>query len=63
MNVLSFQQQVREYAQSIGIDKIGFASATPFIDLKARLIQQRQLNYQSDLKNLMSLYVRSLPCY
>lgn len=47
MNVLSFQQQVREYAQSIGIDKIGFASATPFIDLKARLIQQQQLNYQS----------------
>ncbi|VEI05937.1 tRNA epoxyqueuosine(34) reductase QueG [Kurthia zopfii] len=47
MNVLSFQKQLREYAKTIGIDKIGFASAAPFIDLKQRLIQQQQLNYQS----------------
>lgn len=47
MNVLALQQEVRDYALSIGIDKIGFTSAAPFIDLKKRLKQQQELGYQS----------------
>ncbi|GEK34916.1 tRNA epoxyqueuosine(34) reductase QueG [Kurthia sibirica] len=47
MNVLTLQQQVRDYAISIGIDKIGFTSAAPFIDLKRLLKQQQELGYQS----------------
>nr|WP_239584766.1 tRNA epoxyqueuosine(34) reductase QueG [Chryseomicrobium aureum] len=35
------------YAHSIGIDKIGFARATPFPDLKQRLLVQQQLGFAS----------------
>jgi epoxyqueuosine reductase len=41
------QQAVREYAQSIGIDKIGFTTAAPFRELKNRLKRQQELGYQS----------------
>lgn len=47
MNLDQFQQQLVAYASEIGIDKIGFASAEPFYNLKHRLIRQQQLNYQS----------------
>lgn len=47
MNVRDFQQQLIHYAHSIGIDKIGFASAAPFPDLKQRLLVQQQLGYAS----------------
>ncbi|WP_342526107.1 tRNA epoxyqueuosine(34) reductase QueG [Chryseomicrobium sp. FSL W7-1435] len=47
MNVREFQSELIRYAHSIGIDKIGFARATPFPDLKQRLLIQQQLNYAS----------------
>lgn len=34
MNVLELQQQLIDYAKTIGIDKIGFTTAAPFVDLK-----------------------------
>ncbi|MGG0512949.1 tRNA epoxyqueuosine(34) reductase QueG [Bacillus pseudomycoides] len=47
MNFEQLKQDVIAYSKTIGIDKIGFASASPFEELKQRLIQQQQLNYQS----------------
>ncbi len=47
MNAVQLQQAVREYAQSIGIDKIGFTTAAPFRELKNRLKRQQELGYQS----------------
>ncbi|MGI2329474.1 tRNA epoxyqueuosine(34) reductase QueG [Planococcus sp. YIM B11945] len=47
MNLEEFQQELVAYASSIGIDKIGFASAEPFYNLRHRLIRQQHLNYQS----------------
>ncbi|PSL30589.1 epoxyqueuosine reductase [Planomicrobium soli] len=47
MNLEGFQQELVAYASEIGIDKIGFASAEPFYNLRHRLIRQQQLKYQS----------------
>ncbi|TQR19080.1 tRNA epoxyqueuosine(34) reductase QueG [Psychrobacillus vulpis] len=47
MNINQFQQQLIEYAATIGIDKIGFTSASPFRELKNRLIRQQELGYAS----------------
>ncbi|MET0787592.1 MAG: epoxyqueuosine reductase, partial [Paenisporosarcina sp.] len=47
MNVNQFQQDLIEYAHSIGIDKIGFATADPFRELKNRLKRQQELGFQS----------------
>ena len=47
MNINQFQQQLIEYAASIGIDKIGFTSASPFQELKNRLVRQQELGYAS----------------
>ena len=47
MNVVEFQQELTEYARSIGIDKIGFTTAAPFRELKNRLKRQQDLSYQS----------------
>lgn len=47
MNVRDFQSELIRYAHSIGIDKIGFARATPFPDLKQRLLVQQQLGFAS----------------
>jgi epoxyqueuosine reductase len=41
------KQEVIDYAHTIGIDKIGFASADPFLTLKERLYQHRTLGYES----------------
>ncbi|WP_407690399.1 tRNA epoxyqueuosine(34) reductase QueG [Salipaludibacillus neizhouensis] len=35
------------YSKHVGIDKIGFTSADPFVTLKSRLKQQQELGYQS----------------
>lgn len=43
----ALKKEIIDYAISIGIDKIGFATAAPFTTLKARLIRQQELNYQS----------------
>ncbi|MFT4415057.1 tRNA epoxyqueuosine(34) reductase QueG [Fredinandcohnia humi] len=47
MDILQLKQEVIEYSKKIGIDKIGFTSASPFEELKARLIRQQELGYQS----------------
>ncbi|GKV67009.1 epoxyqueuosine reductase [Sporosarcina sp. NCCP-2331] len=47
VNVAQLQVEVREFAAAIGIDKIGFTTAAPFVKLKDRLKQQQRLSYQS----------------
>ncbi|MEH7225627.1 tRNA epoxyqueuosine(34) reductase QueG [Bacillus sp. JJ1566] len=47
MDILQLQQEIIDYSKTIGIDKIGFASASPFEELKSRLLRQQELNYQS----------------
>lgn len=47
MDVKQLQARLVQYAQEIGIDKIGFTTAAPFPQLKQRLIQQQNLGYQS----------------
>ncbi|MCQ2011425.1 tRNA epoxyqueuosine(34) reductase QueG [Sporolactobacillus sp. STSJ-5] len=41
------KEQLITYSKKIGVDKIGFTTADPFIELKARLYRQRELGYQS----------------
>ncbi|WNC15910.1 tRNA epoxyqueuosine(34) reductase QueG [Brevibacillus brevis] len=41
------KQSIIAYAEQIGIDKIGFASADPFTELKERLIEHREKGYES----------------
>ncbi|MGG0754111.1 tRNA epoxyqueuosine(34) reductase QueG [Brevibacillus laterosporus] len=47
----TYWQQIKEtiqrYAAEIGIDKIGFTSADPFLELKDRLIVHREKGYES----------------
>lgn len=47
MDIQTLKKEVIQYAKSIGIDKIGFATADPFETLKTRLIRQQELNFQS----------------
>ncbi|WP_143833747.1 tRNA epoxyqueuosine(34) reductase QueG [Oceanobacillus senegalensis] len=47
MRTEELQQEIRDYAKEIGIDKIGFATADVFSELKERLRRQQELNYQS----------------
>ena len=47
MNMNTLKQEVILYSKEIGIDKIGFTSATTFAELKSRLIRQQELDYQS----------------
>ena len=47
MNVQQLQTDLIEYAKSIGVDKIGFTTASPFNELKNRLKRQQELGYQS----------------
>ncbi|GKV69872.1 epoxyqueuosine reductase [Sporosarcina sp. NCCP-2716] len=47
MNIAQLQRDVVAYASDIGIDKIGFTTAAPFLELKNRLKRQQELRYQS----------------
>ncbi|WP_262177238.1 tRNA epoxyqueuosine(34) reductase QueG [Saccharococcus sp. Marseille-Q5394] len=47
MNVAQLQSSIKEYAATIGIDKIGFTTAAPFLELKNRLRRQQELGFQS----------------
>ncbi|HWL23390.1 MAG TPA: tRNA epoxyqueuosine(34) reductase QueG [Ureibacillus sp.] len=47
MSIEQLQVELIDYAKSIGVDKIGFTSASPFNELKNRLKRQQELNYQS----------------
>jgi epoxyqueuosine reductase len=47
MNVQQLKEELIAYSKDIGIDKIGFATAEPFTELKNRLLRQQELGYQS----------------
>ncbi|MGV3487202.1 MAG: tRNA epoxyqueuosine(34) reductase QueG [Tuberibacillus sp.] len=47
MNALQLKNEIKEYSKHIGIDKVGFTTADPFLTLKNRLYQQQALGYQS----------------
>ncbi|AOV06853.1 tRNA epoxyqueuosine(34) reductase QueG [Sporosarcina ureilytica] len=47
MNILELQEEVKKYAASIGIDKVGFTTAAPFHELRNRLVRQQELGFQS----------------
>ncbi len=41
------KQELIDYSKEIGIDKIGFAAADPFLELKQKLINQQKLGFAS----------------
>jgi len=43
---LRLKEEIRAAAAGLGIDKIGFASADPFLELKERLIRRREAGYE-----------------
>lgn len=47
MDYRELKKDIIEYSRTIGIDKIGFTSASTFEEMKVRLIRQQELNYQS----------------
>ncbi|GAA0344981.1 tRNA epoxyqueuosine(34) reductase QueG [Bacillus carboniphilus] len=47
MNYAQLKQDIIAYSKEIGIDKIGFTSASAFDEMKSRLIRQQELGYQS----------------
>lgn len=47
MDGVKLKQEIIDYSRSIGIDKMGFAAADPFVSLKERLKTQQELGYQS----------------
>lgn len=47
MNYAQLKKDIIAYSKTIGIDKIGFTTASTFDEMKIRLIKQQELNYQS----------------
>ncbi|WP_421536090.1 tRNA epoxyqueuosine(34) reductase QueG [Priestia sp. D3YE.R1] len=47
MNAYQLKEEIISYSKEIGIDKIGFASASMFGELKNRLLAQQELGYAS----------------
>ncbi|MGG0738930.1 tRNA epoxyqueuosine(34) reductase QueG [Niallia taxi] len=47
MNYDQLKQDIIDYSKTIGIDKIGFTTASTFEEMRIRLIKQQELNYQS----------------
>lgn len=47
MRIDELKQEIIAYSKEIGIDKIGFASADVFSELRERLRRQQELKYQS----------------
>lgn len=45
--MIQLKEEIIAYSKTIGIDKIGFASASTFEELKGRLVAQQDLGYQS----------------
>jgi epoxyqueuosine reductase len=46
-DIKTLKEELVQFSQTIGIDKIGFAAADPFTELKQRLLEHRQLGYES----------------
>lgn len=51
MDYTQLKQDIIQFSQEIGIDKIGFASSDPFIEMKNRLLRQQELEYQSGFEH------------
>lgn len=47
MDYNQLKQDIIDYSKTIGIDKIGFTTASTFEEMRIRLIKQQELNYQS----------------
>ncbi|MFC0470550.1 tRNA epoxyqueuosine(34) reductase QueG [Halalkalibacter kiskunsagensis] len=47
MTLAQLKDELIAYSKTIGVDKIGFASADPFLQLKDRLLTQQELGFQS----------------
>lgn len=47
MNTDQLKQEIVEYSKEVGIDKIGFAAADIFSELKERLRKQQEIGFQS----------------
>ncbi|MCM3767271.1 tRNA epoxyqueuosine(34) reductase QueG [Neobacillus niacini] len=47
MDIQKLKEEIIAYSKEIGIDKIGFTTADPFMELRNRLIRQQELGYQS----------------
>ncbi|MGB3568463.1 MAG: tRNA epoxyqueuosine(34) reductase QueG [Priestia megaterium] len=47
MNAYQLKEEIISYSKEIGIDKVGFASASMFDELKNRLLAQQELGYAS----------------
>ncbi|PKY89678.1 tRNA epoxyqueuosine(34) reductase QueG [Falseniella ignava] len=47
----TFKEAIRAYAHSIGIDKIGFTHAEPFLALEPKLRKQQALGHQSGFEH------------
>ena len=47
METAQLQREIREFAVSAGIDKIGFTTADPFLEMKNRLRRQQESGFQS----------------
>lgn len=60
MDAIVLKQKLIEKAQQIGIDKIGFTTADPFVELKQKLIQHRELGYESGFEE-PDLDLRTIP--
>lgn len=52
MNAYQLKEEIISYSKEIGIDKIGFASASMFDELKNRLLAQKELGYASGFEEL-----------
>lgn len=65
MTINELQAQFIAFAKSIGVDKIGFTTASPFLELKNRLKRQQELGFQSGFEEsdveLRTEPVRLLP--
>ena len=51
MDYQQLKEEIIEYSKQIGIDKIGFTTADPFVEMKNRLIRQQELGYQSGFEH------------
>ena len=52
MTTTELKEEIIKYSKEIGIDKIGFASADPFVTLKERLVEHRRLGYESGFEDM-----------
>ncbi len=51
MDYKRLKEDIITFSQEIGIDKIGFTTADPFIEMKNKLIRQQSIGYQSGFEH------------